>query len=48
MVRLWTELGHEIYHGIMKLGYWREVEGRSNAISNRIFNLKWQMADVGN
>lgn len=47
MVNLWTELGDEIYHRRMKLGYWREVARTNSAKSNRIFYLKRQMAEVG-
>jgi len=50
MRRLWTEMQNEIciYHGTMKLGYWSEAERSSTAKSNRIFKLKWQMAEIGN
>ena len=48
MKRLWTEMGNETDHRIMKLRYGSEVERSSNAKSNRIFNLKWQMAEMQN
>lgn len=45
-MRLWTEMRNEIYPGIMKLGYWSEVERSSSAKSNGIFKPKWQMAEL--